>query len=106
LGQKHGRVGQTPTDGPQAQRRIQAMRLMKEIPEIENKITEGSLNLSNIAQAQTAFNELKRQNDNQPVSRSRKIEVLSNLENLSKIFGYYAFSATNVRRLRALDWSL
>ena len=67
----------------QAQRRIQAMRLMKEIPEIEKKITEGSLSLSNIAQAQTAFNELKRQNYNQPVSSSRKIEVLSNLENMS-----------------------
>jgi hypothetical protein len=67
----------------QAQRRIQAMRLMKEIPEIEKKISEGSLNLSNIAQAQTAFNELKRQNDNRPISNSRKMEVLSNLENMS-----------------------
>ena len=67
----------------QAQRRIQAMRLMKEIPEIEKKIVEGSLNLSNIAQAQTAFNELKRQNNNQPVSSSKKKEVLSNLENMS-----------------------
>jgi 5-methylcytosine-specific restriction endonuclease McrA len=67
----------------QAQRRIQAMRLMKEIPEIEKKIVDGSLNLSNIAQAQTAFNEMKRQSNNQPVTQSRKKEVLSNLENMS-----------------------
>ncbi len=67
----------------QAQRRIQAMRLMKEIPDLEKKISEGTLNLSNIAQAQTAFNELKRQNDNQPVSSAKKIEVLSLLENMS-----------------------
>lgn len=67
----------------QAHRRIQAMRLMKEIPEIEKKIAEGSLNLSNIAQAQTAFNELKRQNNNQPITNSKKKEVLSKLENMS-----------------------
>jgi hypothetical protein len=35
------------------------LRLMKEIPEIEQKIAEGYLNLSNVAQAQSAFNELK-----------------------------------------------
>ncbi|MCX6118034.1 MAG: hypothetical protein NT027_10865 [Proteobacteria bacterium] len=67
----------------QSQRRIQAMRLMKEIPEIETKIEEGSLNLSNIAQAQSAFNEMKRQNKNQPVTNSKKRAVLSNLENIS-----------------------
>lgn len=32
----------------QAWRRIEAMRLLKEIPEIENKIADGTLNLTNI----------------------------------------------------------
>jgi len=39
----------------QAGRRIQAMRLIKEIPEIEQKIASGALSLSNISQAQSFF---------------------------------------------------
>src|SRR5579863_1786593 len=36
-----------------AQRRISAMRLLKEIPELEGKIASGSLSLSVISQAQS-----------------------------------------------------
>lgn len=39
----------------QAGRRIQAMRLIKELPEVEEKIKTGALSLSNIAQAQSYF---------------------------------------------------
>jgi len=39
----------------QAGRRIQAMRLLKEIPEIEDKIKTGKLSLSNLSQAQAYF---------------------------------------------------
>src|SRR5690606_18818366 len=38
-----------------AQRRIDSMRAMKLIPEIEEKIVSGELNLSSIAQAQSFF---------------------------------------------------
>ena len=38
-----------------AQRRIASMRLLKELPEIEEKITEGSLNLSLVSRAQSFF---------------------------------------------------
>src|SRR5688500_1076325 len=40
-----------------AQRRIQAARLLEEVPEIEEKIEEGFLSLSNIAQAATFINQ-------------------------------------------------
>src|SRR3954471_12737138 len=39
----------------QAWRRIQAMRLIKELPEVESKIADGTLNLTNIGYAQAAF---------------------------------------------------
>ena len=39
----------------QAGRRIQAMRLMRELPEIEDKIRTGNLSLSNLSQAQSHF---------------------------------------------------
>lgn len=41
----------------QAYRRIAAMRLLKEIPEIEEKITSGDLSLSHIGLAQSLFNQ-------------------------------------------------
>ncbi|NCN42230.1 hypothetical protein GW916_13385 [bacterium] len=39
----------------QAGRRIQAMRLLKELPQLESKIASGTLSLSNISQAQIYF---------------------------------------------------
>jgi hypothetical protein len=44
----------------QAGRRIQAMRLLKELPELESKIAEGKLSLSNISQAQSYFREAQK----------------------------------------------
>ncbi len=41
----------------QAGRRIQAMRLLKELPDLESKIESGALSLSNICQAQSFFRE-------------------------------------------------
>src|ERR1700761_4294630 len=40
----------------QAQRRIEAMRVLKEAPEIEAKISSGALSLTNIALAKKHFN--------------------------------------------------
>jgi hypothetical protein len=85
----------------QAGRRIQAMRLMKEIPEIEEKIETGVLSLSNIAQAQSYFRDARlnehkilhgaqdngrasiTQGGSGGLSRDRKLEVLKLLENKS-----------------------
>lgn len=58
--------------------RITAARTMKEIPEIEKKIEQGSLTLSNISQV----NQFCRQNN---ISDPReKKEILKQVENLSK----------------------
>lgn len=43
----------------QAGRRIQAMRLLKELPQLEHKIQSGTLSLTNISQAQTHFREVQ-----------------------------------------------
>lgn len=59
-----------------AWRRISAMRLLREIPEVETQLKSGTLNLSQIAMARTHFNEVKSSFD-------EKKEVLSSLENQS-----------------------
>src|SRR6202042_2570874 len=40
----------------QADRRIKAMRLLRDLPEVEEKINSGALNLTNMALVQTLFN--------------------------------------------------
>lgn len=80
----------------QAGRRIQAMRLIKEIPEIEKKIEKGSLSLSNISQAQSYFREVnkieeslttknseKRSGFKHKFETSEKLKILESLENKS-----------------------
>lgn len=59
-----------------AWRRISAMRLLQEIPEIESKIQSGDLNLTQIAMARTHFRELKS-------SKLEKQNILVSLENQS-----------------------
>ena len=61
-----------------AYRRIQACRLLAFMPEIEQKIENGFLSLSNISQSSQFFN----QNDIDDLSDQRA--VLNQLENLSK----------------------
>jgi 5-methylcytosine-specific restriction endonuclease McrA len=60
----------------QTQRRIEAMRAIREIPQIEEKIKDGTLSLTALAQAQSYF----RQNE---TPQDKKIEVLEKLENKS-----------------------
>ena len=67
----------------QAHRRIQAMRLMRELPQVEKQIAAGTLNLSNISQAQSLFNEVKKQNKDAALNKQEKIDVLKQLENKS-----------------------
>ncbi len=86
----------------QAGRRIQAMRLLKELPQIEEKVTSGALSLSNISQAQSFFREKEKEKgraqervtldsgsvsanyrSTPKVSAQEKLEVLKILENCS-----------------------
>ena len=65
----------------QAGRRIAAMRLLKELPEIEEKIEDGSLTLTNIGLAQSLF---RQEAKSQPFTLEQKSELLENLANKSK----------------------
>ena len=93
----------------QAGRRIQAMRLLKELPEIEAMIRSGSLSLTNLSQAQSYFRDVQKKahqmkaseneggqgqtkeegstdedtKQDQPLSRNFKLEILQSLENIS-----------------------
>lgn len=60
----------------EALRRIRAMRLMAEIPEIEVKIESGTLTLTNISAAQNLFRR-------EPKTPEQKVEVLKQIENAS-----------------------
>ena len=67
----------------QAGRRIQAMRLIKEVPEVEKKIKSGKLSLTNISQAQSYFREAKKKEPKRIIKSKEKLEVLGKLENKS-----------------------
>lgn len=64
-----------------AGRRIAAKRLMKEIPVLESKVLDGSLTLTQLAQAQCYFNQEKK--ECRPASTQQKAEILHSLENKS-----------------------
>lgn len=64
-----------------AQRRISAMRLLKELPELESKIEEGSLSLSVLSQAQRFFRQEAKLE--KPVETHEKREILASLEGKS-----------------------
>jgi hypothetical protein len=59
-----------------AQRRIDAARLMKDVPELSEKLESGSLNLSQVSLVQKAIRQKK-------VQISNKLEILESLENKS-----------------------
>ncbi|MES2770199.1 MAG: HNH endonuclease signature motif containing protein, partial [Bdellovibrionota bacterium] len=64
-----------------AQRRIDSMRAMKLIPELEEKIISGDLNLSSISQAQSFFRQEAKIGKSYSVIEKK--EVLEKLENKS-----------------------
>ncbi len=63
----------------QAQRRLEAMKAMMEIPEIEEKIKVGALSLTAVAQAQSYFK--SQEKENRPINVEAKKEILQSLEN-------------------------
>ena len=66
----------------QAFRRLKAARLLNQVPEIANKLQDGSLNLSQAAQAQKAFETAERETG-KPVTVAVKKEIINSLENAS-----------------------
>ena len=64
----------------QAYRRISAMRLLQEIPELEQKLNQGLVSLSNVGLAQRYFREERKV---RVIPLSEKTAVLLKLENLS-----------------------
>ncbi len=56
-------------------RRIDAMRLLKEIPELEEKIQDGSLSLSAVARAQGFFKKEQSASPDKPFSQIEKKEI-------------------------------
>ncbi|MES2768657.1 MAG: HNH endonuclease signature motif containing protein [Bdellovibrionota bacterium] len=65
----------------QAQRRICAMRLIRDLPEVEAKIKEGSLSLSNAAKIQSFIRQAYK--DEKPLNLSEKKELVQKIENKS-----------------------
>jgi hypothetical protein len=63
----------------QAHRRITAARLLGQIPDLDKKIENGTLTLTNIVQAQSFF--LYEKRAGRPLELERKIEILARLEN-------------------------
>ena len=67
--------------GGSAYRRISAMRLIKDIPEIKEKVDANVFSLSALAQVQTFIK--NREKSCQPLMREEKLELLKKVENLS-----------------------
>ena len=66
-----------------AYRRINAMRLVKELPQLESKIADGTLSLSNIGTATQVFR-AESKASGAPVLTERKLEMLVAIENKSR----------------------
>ncbi len=66
----------------QAGRRIQAMRLIAELPEIEEKIKSGALNLTHVSMAQSYFRAADKASPHK-LAKETKIDLLKSFENIT-----------------------
>ncbi len=64
-----------------AYRRIAALKALKDLPEIEDKIKSGRLDLMTLTQAQSYFSQKQRHHE--PLAKEQKLEILNTLENKS-----------------------
>ncbi len=64
----------------QADRRIKAMRLIKELPQVQAKLASGELSLTNIAKAKEFFNQEDKAGS---IGANEKLEILEALESKS-----------------------
>ena len=67
----------------QAHRRIQAMRLMKTLPEVKEKLNSGALSLTNAAKAQGLFRRASQSSEAKPMNNRSKLAVLKSIEHKS-----------------------
>ena len=74
-------IGELKYSEDEANRRISAMRLLREIPEIESKISSGALSMTNLVAARSLFS--KEAKAGRKYSQKEKREVLIKLENQS-----------------------
>ncbi|MGE3974416.1 MAG: HNH endonuclease [Bdellovibrionales bacterium] len=65
-----------------AYRRISAMRVTRELPQVKKSLAEGSLNLVTVTKAQTFLNQEKKY-QNKTYDKAEKLELFKNLENKS-----------------------
>jgi hypothetical protein len=65
-----------------AWRRIQAMRLLREIPEYEEKLKDGLVNVATLSKVHTFFSQEKKQ-EGKKYSKDEKMEVLKKIEGKS-----------------------
>ena len=68
--------------GGAAHRRIEAMRLLREVPEVESKLADGALNLSTLSTVQSFLKEEKKQN-HKTYTQQEKHDLLEKLEGKS-----------------------
>jgi 5-methylcytosine-specific restriction endonuclease McrA len=69
-----------------AQRRIEGMRLLRDLPEAEEKIEKGELSLTVASQVQVFFrqeNQKRKEQKAKPISREEKLNLLANLQGTS-----------------------
>jgi hypothetical protein len=82
-----------------AARRIQTMRLLRDIPEYEQKLQDGSTNESNLSAAQTFFiREKKKKGKN--YSKEQKLKVLKEIEGKSTRETQHALAAISPESAR------
>jgi hypothetical protein len=74
-------------------RRISAMRLMKEIPQIKTSIEEGTIQLTQLTQAQQYFK--SKAKDSVPLNKDEKVEILESLKNKTTRETEIVFAALN-----------
>ena len=70
-----------------AQRRIVAMRLIREVPEVEEKIERGEMSLAVASQLGTFFKQegqKRREQKSQPITRNEKLALLNTLQGTSR----------------------
>jgi hypothetical protein len=71
-------VGYYGYSDDEAYRRTSAMKLLKELPEVEDKINHGELSLSHLGLAQTFFQK-ESKIQNAKISNDKKLEILSQI---------------------------
>ncbi len=67
-----------------AYRRIQAMRILREVPILRENVENGTLNITHLSQAQSFFN-MERKKNKKLYSPAEKEEVILRLQNKSKL---------------------